>query len=147
MLYNELHNDPWYLAAQASDGSWSTVVHSVLSPPEKQRTKESKTEELKAEEFKAEQIKPVIRQRVEFNQERAEKFIGSVTENFNTYVDGSTANDAGLREDIKQQFRDNCIEYLLRGVYTRYETPSRKRDELVNNIFKYAGKMSDDFEL
>ena len=31
MLYNELHNDPWYLGAAASNGSWSTVVHSIPS--------------------------------------------------------------------------------------------------------------------
>ncbi|MBR1843778.1 MAG: hypothetical protein IJ793_02815 [Opitutales bacterium] len=36
ILTNELYKDPWYLAAQASDGSWSTVLYSVMEPNQTQ---------------------------------------------------------------------------------------------------------------
>ncbi|MBR1843779.1 MAG: hypothetical protein IJ793_02820 [Opitutales bacterium] len=70
-------------------------------------------------------------------------FIDSVTTDFNKCIDGSTVNDVDLKKNIKQQFRDNCIEYLLRGVYVRYNTPSAERDNLVHTIFEHALKTSD----
>ena len=73
-------------------------------------------------------------------------FIDSVTTDFNKCIDGSTVNDVDLKKNIKQQFRDNCIEYLLRGVYAFYKTPSPERDNLVNDILEYAGKIPDDSE-
>ena len=139
MLYNDPYKDPWYLAANASNGFWSRVVYSILPPPKEAR----QTEGPKTQELRVEKMQPVFEQPVEFDQENAEKFIRSAIKDFNKYVDKSTADNADLKESIKQQFRDNYIEYLLRGVYARYETPSRKRDELVNNIFKHAGKMPD----
>ena len=138
MLYDEPYKDPWHLAATASNGSWSTVVYSILpSPEEVQQTGKQKQKDL---------MQPVKMQPVKFHQENAEKFICSVIKDFNKRVDQSTADDAVLKESVKQQFRDNCIEYLLRGVYAFYETPSPERDNLVNDILEYAGKIPDDSE-
>jgi hypothetical protein len=117
ILANELHKDPWYLAAQASDGSWSTVLYSVMVPHTTQ-----------------------------FSSKKTEDFINSATTDFNKCIDGSTADDAVLKESVKQQFRGNFIEYLLRGVYAFYKTPSPERDNLVNDILEYAGKIPDDSE-
>lgn len=114
ILANELHKDPWYLAARASDGSWSTVLYSVMVP-----------------------------HTMQFSSKKMEDFINSVTTDFNKCIDGSTVNDVDLKKNIKQQFRDNCIEYLLRGVYVRYNTPSAERDNLVRAILKYARETSD----
>ena len=69
-----------------------------------------------------------------------------VTESFNKCVDGSTVSDVDLKKNIKQQFRDNCFEYLLRSVYVRYNTPSAERDNLVYAIFGHALKTSDGSE-
>ena len=114
ILANELHKDPWYLAARASDGSWSTVLYSVMIP-----------------------------NKTQFSPKGMKNFIDSVTTDFNKCIDGSTVNDVDLKKNIKQQFRDNCIEYLLRGVYVRYNTPSAERDNLVHAIFEHALKTSD----
>ena len=114
ILANELHKDPWYLAARASDGSWSTVLYSIMVP-----------------------------HTMQFSSKKMEDFINSVTTDFNKCIDGSTVNDVDLKKNIKQQFRDNCIEYLLRGVYVRYNTPSAERDNLVHAIFEHALKTSD----
>ena len=148
MLYNDLYKDPWYFAATASDGSWSTVVYAILPSlrSSDDADNEQQTEELKTQELKVEETQPVFEKPVEFHQENVKKFICSVTESFNKLIDKSTAYDAGLKESVKQQFRDNCVEYLLRGVYAFYETPSPERDNLVDDILKYAGKMSDGSE-
>ena len=138
MLYDEPYKDPWHLAATASNGSWSTIVYSILPPPEEvQQTGKQKQKDL---------MQPVKMQPVKFHQENAEKFIYSVIKDFNKRVDQSTANDAVLKESVKQQFRSNFIEYLLRGVYAFYKTPSPERDNLVNDILEYAGKIPDDSE-
>ena len=118
MLYDEPYKDPWHLAAQASDGSWSTVLYSVMEPNQTQ-----------------------------FSPKGMKNFIDSATTDFNKCIDGSTADDAVLKESVKQQFRGNFIEYLLRGVYAFYETPSPERDNLVNDILEYARKTSDDSAL
>ena len=148
MLYDEPYKDPWYFAAEASNGSWSTLVYLILPSPKSSddADNEQQTEELKTQGLKVEETQPVFEKPVEFYQENAKKFICSVTESFNKLIDKSTACDAGLKESVKQQFRDNCIEYLLRGVYAFYETPSPERDNLVDDILKYAGKMSDGSE-
>ncbi len=119
ILANELHKDPWYLAAQASDGSWSTVLYSVMVPHTTQ-----------------------------FSSKKTEDFINSVTTCFNKCVDGfdATCGDC-LKEEIKARFRANCFEYLLRSVYVRYNTPSAERDNLVRAILKYARETSDGSEL
>ena len=114
ILANELYKDPWYLAAQASDGSWSTVLYSVMKPNQTQ-----------------------------FSPKGMKNFIDSVTTDFNKCIDGSTVNDVDFKKNIKQQFRDNCFEYLLRSVYTYYETPSTERGNLVHAIFEHALKTSD----
>ena len=115
MLYNELHNDPWYLAAQASDGSWSTVLYSVMVP-----------------------------HTMQFSSKKMEDFINSVTTCFNKCVDGfdATCGDC-LKEEMKARFRANCFEYLLRSVYVRYNTPSTERGNLVHANFEHALKTSD----
>ena len=79
----------------------------------------------------------------QFSPKGMKNFIDSVTTDFNKCIDGSTVNDVDLKKNIKQQFRDNCIEYLLRGVYVRYNTPSAERDNLVHAILKYARETSD----
>jgi len=63
---------------------------------------------------------------MQFSSKKMEDFINSVTTDFNKCIDGSTVNDVDLKKNIKQQFRDNCFEYLLRSVYVRYNTPSPK---------------------
>ena len=118
MLYNELYKDPWYLAAEASNGYWSTVLYSILVPHTTQ-----------------------------FSPERMKDFIRSMTTCFNKCVDGFDAICGNhLKEEIKAQFHANCFEYLLRGVYTHYETSSSERDNLGNAIFEYARKTSDNSE-
>ena len=114
ILINELYKDPWYFAAEASDGSWSTVLYSVMVP-----------------------------HTMQFSSKKMEDFINSVTTDFNKCVDGSTVSDMDLKKNIKQQFRANCFEYLLRSVYVRYNTPSAERDNLVRAILKYARETSD----
>lgn len=139
MLYNDPYKDPWYLAADASNDSWSRIVYSILPPPKEARQIEGP----KTQELRVEKMQPVFEQPVEFDQENAEKFIRSAIKDFNKYVDKSTADNANLKESIKQQFRDNCIEYLLRGVYAYYNFSSSERNKLVNNILKYAIETSD----
>lgn len=117
MLYNELYRDPWYLAARASEGTWSTVLYSILLP-----------------------------HTMQFSPERMKDFMNSVTNEFNDCVDRATTNDEGLRESIKQQFRDNCAEYLLRGIYAYRDIPSPEKNALVNAIFEYARKMFEGSE-
>ena len=127
MLYNELYGDPWYLAARASDGDWSTVLYSILEPPKEA----SQTEE------------PPPRK---FNSAKTENFINSVTKNFNKCVDASKTDDTLLKQSIKRQFRANCVEYLLRGVYAYYKISSPERNTLVKAIFECALKTPDPFE-
>lgn len=79
----------------------------------------------------------------QFSPKGMKNFIDSVTTDFNKCVDGSTVSDMDLKKNIKQQFRANCFEYLLRSVYVRYNTPSAERDNLVHAILKYAPETSD----
>lgn len=127
MLYNELYRDPWYLAAKASEGAWSTVLYSILEP---------------SREASQAKVPPPVK----FNSAKAENFINSVTENFNKCVDASTADESDLKQNIKRQFRTNCIEYLLRGIYAYRDIPSPEKNALVNTIFEYARKISEGSE-
>ena len=75
ILANELYKDPWYLAAQASDGSWSTVLYSVMEPNQTQ-----------------------------FSPKGMKNFIDSVTTDFNKCIDGSTVNDVDLKKTSNNNF-------------------------------------------
>ena len=115
ILPHELYNDPWFFAAKASDGSWSTVLYSLINKGSKR-----------------------------FGSDETKNFIDSVNTRFSQYIDGFDANfEKRLKEEIKAQFYANRFEYLLRGVYANYWLSDQERNDLVRAIFEYARKTFD----
>ena len=99
----------WSLAANASGGWWSTMLYGITVPHSMQ-----------------------------FSLERMQEFIRFRAEEFNACIDKiiPTKDAESLKQNLKKQFRDNCFEYILRGIYSARPFP--EKDDWIGAILRYA---------
>lgn len=99
----------WSLAANASGGWWSMMLYGIAVPHS-----------------------------MRFSLKQMQEFISFRAEEFNTCIDKiiSTKGAEALKESLKKQFRDNCFEYIFRGIHTAH--PFLEKDDWLEAILRYA---------
>ncbi len=75
---------------------------------------------------------------MQFSLEQMQEFIRFRTAEFNVCIDKNLArkDTKDLKENIKKQFRDNCFEYIFRGIHTAHPFP--EKNDWIDAILRYA---------
>ena len=75
---------------------------------------------------------------MQFSLEQMQEFVRFRAEEFNTCIDKILVKEDAedLKGSFKKQFRDNCFEYILRGIYCARPFP--EKDDWIEAVLRYA---------